>query len=189
LLVLAVWPPPRFPDESTPIEATPLSATSAELGLGLGVGFGLGSLTHSSSHALPFFSPPSFRTLSLSPAFTMCVGQTSPHEPRLVVSHNTCPPLSSSPHAHIFVLHWWRGLSTVERMLDRWSSGWGESNLKTNKLSVTQNFAPFRQSSLGDCTRPLLPTQGLKLQPHQRWSRTQRDSWTPNTPPCQMPTQ
>ena len=30
----------RFPDERTPIEATPLSATSAELGLGLGLGLG-----------------------------------------------------------------------------------------------------------------------------------------------------
>ena len=31
-------------------------------------------------------------------------GQPSPHKPRLVVSHSTCPPLSSSPHAHSFVL-------------------------------------------------------------------------------------
>ena len=60
----------RFPDERTPIEATPLSAASAELGLGLGLGLGLDSLSHSSSHALPFFSPPSFHTLGLSPAFT-----------------------------------------------------------------------------------------------------------------------
>jgi len=61
----------RFPDERTPIEATPLSsATSAELGLGLGLGLELDSLSHSSSHALPFFSPPSFHTLSLSPTFT-----------------------------------------------------------------------------------------------------------------------
>ena len=60
----------RFPDERTPIEATPLSATSAELGLGLGLGLGLDSLAHFSSHALPFFSPPSFHTLAFSPAFT-----------------------------------------------------------------------------------------------------------------------
>jgi len=39
----------RFLDERTPIEATALSATSAELELGLGLGLGLGS--HSSSHA------------------------------------------------------------------------------------------------------------------------------------------
>jgi hypothetical protein len=38
----------RFPDERTPIETTPLSATSAELVLGVGLGLGLGS--HSSSH-------------------------------------------------------------------------------------------------------------------------------------------
>jgi hypothetical protein len=31
-------------------------------------------------------------------------GQTHPHRPRLVVSHSTCPPLSSSPHAHNFVI-------------------------------------------------------------------------------------
>jgi hypothetical protein len=49
----------RFPDERTPIEDTPLSATTAELGLGLGLGLGLDSLSHFSSHALPFFSPPS----------------------------------------------------------------------------------------------------------------------------------
>jgi len=54
----------------TPIEATPLSATSAELGLGLGLDLGLDSLSHSSSHALPCFSPPSFHTLAFSPAFT-----------------------------------------------------------------------------------------------------------------------
>ena len=62
--------PCRFPDERTPIEATPLSATSTELGLGWGLGLGLDSLSHSSSPALSFFSPPSFHTLSLSPAFT-----------------------------------------------------------------------------------------------------------------------
>ena len=33
-------------------------------------GLGLDSLSHSSSHALSFFSPPSFHTLSLSPACT-----------------------------------------------------------------------------------------------------------------------
>ena len=60
----------RFPDERTPIEATPLSATSAELGLGLGLGLGLDSLAHFSSHALPFLSPPSFHTIFLFLAFT-----------------------------------------------------------------------------------------------------------------------
>jgi hypothetical protein len=34
----------------------------------------------------------------------VCGGQPSPHKPRLVLSHSTCPPLSSSPHAHSFVL-------------------------------------------------------------------------------------
>jgi hypothetical protein len=37
----------RFPNDHKPIEATPLSVTSAELGLGLGLGLGLDSLSHS----------------------------------------------------------------------------------------------------------------------------------------------
>ena len=33
-----------------------------------------------------------------------CDGQTSPHRPLLVVSRSTCPPLSPSPHANIFII-------------------------------------------------------------------------------------
>ena len=102
--VIAASFPYRFPDERTPIEATPLSATSTELGLGSGLGLGLDSLSHSSSHWLPFFSLPSFHTLALFRRSLVFGGQPSPHKPRLVVSHSTCPPLSSSPHAHSFVL-------------------------------------------------------------------------------------
>jgi hypothetical protein len=94
----------RFPDERTPIEATPLSATSAELGLGLGLGLGWDLLSRFSSHALPFSWPPSFTHYPFPPHSLVCGGQTSPHKPRLVVSHSTYPPLSSSPHAHSFVL-------------------------------------------------------------------------------------
>ena len=46
----------RFPDERTPIEATPLS--SVELGLRLGLGLGFHSLSHFSSHTLSFFWEP-----------------------------------------------------------------------------------------------------------------------------------
>jgi hypothetical protein len=34
----------------------------------------------------------------------VCDEQTRPHRPRLVVSHSTCPPLSSPPHANSFVI-------------------------------------------------------------------------------------
>jgi hypothetical protein len=73
------------------------------------------------SHTPPRTRSPSSR----HPPFThypfplrslVCGGQPSPHKPRLVVSHSTCPPLSCSPHAHSFVLgtavintHTWRG--------------------------------------------------------------------------------
>ena len=59
-------------------------------------------LWHSSSpsaHSLsrsPSPPPPSF-TQSPSPPRLVRDGQTSPHRPRLVVSHSTCPPLSSPP--------------------------------------------------------------------------------------------
>jgi hypothetical protein len=61
------------------------------------------------SHTPPRTRSPSSR----HPPFThypfplrslVCGGQASPHKPRLVVSHSTCPPLSSSPHANSFVL-------------------------------------------------------------------------------------
>jgi hypothetical protein len=61
------------------------------------------------SHTPPRTRSPSSR----HPPFThypfplrslVCGGQPSPHKPRLVVSHITCPPLSSSPHTHSFVL-------------------------------------------------------------------------------------
>jgi hypothetical protein len=62
------------------------------------------SLAHFSSHALPFFSPPSFTHYPFPPRSLVCGGQPSPHKPRLVVSRSACPPLSSSPHVHSFVL-------------------------------------------------------------------------------------
>jgi hypothetical protein len=74
-----------------------------------GAWFGFGSGFGNYSHTPPRTRSPSSR----HPPFThypfplrslVCGGQPSPHKPRLVVSHSTCPPLSSSPHAHIFVL-------------------------------------------------------------------------------------
>ena len=70
-----------------PIEATPLSATSAELVLGLGLGLGLGShssYSHASSHAPLLLA--TFHTISHSLAFTSCVtysasGRESPSPP------------------------------------------------------------------------------------------------------------
>ena len=47
---------------------------------------------------------PPFTHYPFPPRSLVCGGQPSPHKPRLVVSHSTCPPLSSSPHAHSFVI-------------------------------------------------------------------------------------
>ena len=47
---------------------------------------------------------PLFTHYPFPPCSLVCGGQPSPHKPRLVVSHSTCPPLSSSPHAHSFVI-------------------------------------------------------------------------------------
>ncbi len=52
----------------------------------------------------PSSRPPPFTHYPFPPRSLVCGGQPSPHKPRLVVSHSTCPPLSSSPHAHSFVL-------------------------------------------------------------------------------------
>jgi hypothetical protein len=52
----------------------------------------------------------------------VCGGQPSPHKPRLVVSHSTCPPLSSSPLPHSFVLG-----TTVINTHTESVEGWGNS--------------------------------------------------------------
>ena len=57
------------------------------------------SLSHS-----PSVPPPSFTQSPYPPRSLVRDGQTSPHRPRLVVSHSTCPPLSSPPHANSFVI-------------------------------------------------------------------------------------
>jgi hypothetical protein len=91
----------RLPDEHTPIEATPLSATS-EFGLGLGLGLDH-SHTPPCTHSPPSLHPP-FTHYPFPLCSLVCGGQPSPHKPRLLISHSTCPPLSSSPHAHSVVL-------------------------------------------------------------------------------------
>jgi hypothetical protein len=47
---------------------------------------------------------PPFTHYPFPPRSLVYGGQAGPHKPRLVVSHSTCPPLSSSPHAHSFEL-------------------------------------------------------------------------------------
>jgi hypothetical protein len=57
------------------------------------------SISHS-----PSAPPPSFTQSPYPPRSLVRDDQTHPHRPRLVVSHSTCPPLSSSPHANSFVI-------------------------------------------------------------------------------------
>jgi hypothetical protein len=54
----------------------------------------------------PSSPPPSFTQSPFSQRSRVRDGQTSPHKPRLVVSHSTCPPLSPSPSslANSFVM-------------------------------------------------------------------------------------
>ncbi len=69
--------------------------------VGFGSGFGIGfTLTLLLARAPLFLAPPPFPPCSL----VWCGGQPSQHKPLLVLPHNTCPPLSSVPHTHSFVL-------------------------------------------------------------------------------------
>ena len=73
------------------------------------------SLSHS-----PSAPPPSFTQSPYPPRSLVRDGQTSPHRSRLVVSHSTCPPLSSSTHANSFVI----GPAVIKHT--RWEPGaWG----------------------------------------------------------------
>ena len=64
-------------------------------------------LCHSSTPNARFLShspsapPPPFTQSPYPPRSLVRDEQTHSHRPRLVVSHSTCPPLSSSPHAAI----------------------------------------------------------------------------------------
>ena len=66
----------------------------------------------------PSSRPPPFTHYPFPPRSLVCGGQPSPHKPRLVVSHSTCPPLSSSPHAHSFVI----GPAVINTHTD-WNTG------------------------------------------------------------------
>ncbi len=67
-------------------------------GSGFGIGFTLLLTRSSPSRHPPFTQYPSpSRSLVRD-------GQTSPHKPRLVVPHSTCPSLSPSPPAHSFII-------------------------------------------------------------------------------------
>ena len=57
------------------------------------------SLSHS-----PSAPPPSFTQSPYPPRSLVRDEQTHPHSSRFVVSHSTCPPLSSPPHANSFVI-------------------------------------------------------------------------------------
>ena len=73
----------------------------ARFGSGFGIGFTL--LRARSFTRSPSARHPPFTQYPFSPRSLVCGGQPSPHKPGLVVSHSTCPPLSS-PHAHSFVI-------------------------------------------------------------------------------------
>jgi len=72
------------------------------------------SLSHS-----PSVPPPSFTQSPYPPRSLVRDGQTSPHRPRLVVSHSTCPPLSSPPHANSFVIVSQIGPAVIKHTLFR----------------------------------------------------------------------
>jgi hypothetical protein len=67
-------------------------------------------LWHSSSPSArslsrsPSSPPPPFTQSPSPPRSLVRDGQASPHRPRLVVSHSTCPPISPSPHAHSLLI-------------------------------------------------------------------------------------
>jgi hypothetical protein len=69
-------------------------------------------------HTSPLTRSPSslhhpFTQYSFSSRSLVC-GGPSPHKSRLVISHSTCSPRSSSPHAHSFVL----GTAVINNNLD-----------------------------------------------------------------------
>jgi hypothetical protein len=96
----------RFSDERTPIEATPLSERHLRsmVWVWVWVWDWIHWLISQTRTRSPSSRHPPFTHYPVPPRSLVCGVQTSPHKPRLVVSHRTCSPLSSSPHAHSFEL-------------------------------------------------------------------------------------
>ena len=65
-------------------------------------------------------------------------GQTHPHRPRLVVSHSTCPPLSSSPPANSFVI----GPAVIKHTHMVWGLGLGLDSLSHFSSHALPFFSP-----------------------------------------------
>jgi len=87
---------------------------------------------------------PPFTHYSFSPRSPVYGGKTSPHKTRLVVSHNTCSPRASSPHAHSFVL--------------------GTAVINNNKQATTRDErTPIEATSLSATSAELVLGLGLDL--------------------------
>jgi hypothetical protein len=83
-----------------------------------------------------------------------CDEQTHPHRPRLVVSHSTCPPLSSSPHANRFVI----GPAVIKTHTHR----------DTYRRNRRVAFLPACMSTLGRITRRALALDFLHIQQNRQ---------------------
>ena len=74
------------------------SAKAAALRVNLNVqGCGIVAPPMHAPSRTPLLLPPSFTQSPYPPRSLVRDGQTSPHKPRLVVPHSTCPSLSPSP--------------------------------------------------------------------------------------------
>ena len=71
---------------------------------------------------------------------------TTPQRPRLVVSRRTCPPLSPSPHANIFIIGT-AVINTVHRcsLVSRYGSGTICRTTENNQASYTVRATVHRQ--------------------------------------------
>ena len=123
------------------------------------------------SHTPPRTRPPSSR----HPPFThypfpqrslVCGGQPSPHKPRLVVSHSTCPPLSSSPHAHSFVL----GTAVINTHTEQRSDRRQRSVALNQLQTELKQFSPEQTATIEEiyswCSKTKNPSVKALLHDH-----------------------
>jgi hypothetical protein len=81
------------------------AAKAASVRINLNIeGCGIVAPTMHAPSPTHFFSPSFFTQSPFPPRSLVRDGQTSPHRPRFVVSHSTCPPLPPFPHANSFVM-------------------------------------------------------------------------------------
>ena len=129
-------------------------------------------------HASPSPPPPPFTQYHSPPRSLVRDGHTSPLRPRLVVSRNTCPPLSPSPDANSFVLgtavintYTLPGPATGPHIVNRWARTAASRRRRATRVGGFGGKSAQQQAPAAPTTGPCSPDFPKSLMLNLKWER------------------